>query len=138
MKIDLFKLNNFNSVSIDENISIPEEYDLNKAGIRKIENLHVSGTISIDYADEIVTDLTVTGDFILPCAVSLEDVLYPINVKIEENMGKFEDFYNKNKNTLDILPFIWENIVSEVPIRVVKDEYKDFKQSGNGWEVISD
>ena len=122
MKIDLFKLNNFNSVSIDENISIPEEYDLNKAGIRKIENLHVSGTISIDYEDEIVADLTVTGDFILPCAVSLEDVLYPINVKIEENMGKFEDFYNKNKNTLDILPFIWENIVSEVPIRVVKDE----------------
>ncbi len=138
MKIDLFKLNNFNIVSVDENISIPEEYDLNKAGIRKIENLHVSGTISIDYADEIVADLTVTGDFILPCAVSLEDVLYPINVKIEENMGKFEDFYNKNKNTLDILPFIWENIVSEVPIRVVKDEYKDFKQSGNGWEVISD
>lgn len=138
MKIDLFKLNNFNSVSIDENISIPEEYDLNKAGIRKIENLHVRGTISIDFADEIVADLTVTGDFILPCAVSLEDVLYPINVKIEENMGKFEDFYNKNKNTLDILPFIWENIVSEVPIRVVKDEYKDFKQSGNGWEVISD
>ncbi len=138
MKIDLFKLNNFNSVSIDENISIPEEYDLNKAGIRRIENLHVSGTISIDYADEIVTDLTVTGDFILPCAVSLEDVLYPINVKIEENIGKFEDFYNKNKNTLDILPFIWENIVSEVPIRVVKDEYKNFKQSGNGWEVISD
>ena len=138
MKIDVFKLNNFNSVSIDENISIPEEYDLNKAGIRKIENLHVSGTISIDYEDEIVADLTVTGDFILPCAVSLEDVLYPINVKIEENMGKFEDFYNKNKNTLDILPFIWENIVSEVPIRVVKDEYKDFKQSGNGWEVISD
>lgn len=138
MKIDLFKLNNFNSVSIDENISIPEEYDLNKAGIRRIENLHVSGTISIDYADEIVTDLTVTGDFILPCAVSLEDVLYPINVKIEENIGKFEDFYNKNKNTLDILPFIWENIVSEVPIRVVKDKYKNFKQSGNGWEVISD
>ena len=138
MKIDLFKLNNFNSVSIDENISIPEEYDLNKAGIRRIENLHVSGTISIDYADEIVTDLTVTGNFILPCAVSLEDVLYPINVKIEENIGKFEDFYNKNKNTLDILPFIWENIVSEVPIRVVKDEYKNFKQSGNGWEVISD
>lgn len=138
MKIDLFKLNNFNSVSVDENISIPEEYDLNKAGIRKIENLHVSGTISIDFADEIVADLNVTGDFILPCAVSLEDVLYPINVKIEENMGKFEDFYNKNKNTLDILPFIWENIVSEVPIRVVKDEYKNFKQSGNGWEVISD
>ena len=138
MKIDLFKLNNFNFVSVDENISIPEEYDLNKAGIRRIENLHVNGTISIDYADEIVADFTVTGDFILPCAVSLEDVLYPINVKIEENMGKFEDFYNKNKNALDILPFIWENIVSEVPIRVVKDEYKDFKQSGNGWEVISD
>ena len=53
-------------------------------------------------------------------------------------MGKFEDFYNKNKNTLDILPFIWENIVSEVPIRVVKEEHKDVQLKGEGWEVISD
>lgn len=137
MKIDLFKLNNLGEVTLDSDISFDESYYIN-AGIRKINNLHISGTIKIDYDDCLISDIDVIGEFILSCAVSLEDVSYPINVKIEENMGKFEDFYNKNKNTLDILPFIWENIVSEVPIRVVKEEHKDVQLKGEGWEVISD
>ncbi|CDB28597.1 putative uncharacterized protein [Firmicutes bacterium CAG:582] len=137
MKIDLFKLNNLGEVTLDSDISFDESYYIN-AGIRKINNLHISGTIKIDYDDCLISDIDVIGEFILPCAISLEDVSYPINVKIEENMGKFEDFYNKNKNTLDILPFIWENIVSEVPIRVVKEEHKDVQLKGEGWEVISD
>lgn len=137
MKIDLFKLNNLSEVCVDGDVTFDESI-CNKAGIRRINSLHVSGTIKIDYDDFFISDLEVTGEFILPCAVSLEDVSYPIDVKIEENMGKFEDFYNKNKNTLDILPFIWENIVSEVPIRVVKDEYKNVHLQGDGWEVVSD
>lgn len=137
MKIDLFKLNNLGEVTLDSDISFDESYYIN-AGIRKINNLHISGTIKIDYDDCLISDIDVIGEFILTCAISLEDVSYPINVKIEENMGKFEDFYNKSKNTLDILPFIWENIVSEVPIRVVKEEHKNVQLKGEGWEVISD
>ena len=104
MKIDLFKLNNLGEVTLDSDISFDESYYIN-AGIRKINNLHISGTIKIDYDDCLISNIDVIGEFILPCAISLEDVSYPINVKIEENMGKFEDFYNKNKNTLDILPY---------------------------------
>lgn len=137
MKIDLFKLNNFNEVFIDEDISFTEEYYID-SDIRGVKNFHVKGNIMIDYEDFIVTDLLLTGDLILPCAITLDDVLYPIEVKMEENIGKFEDFYNKNKNTLDILPFIWENIVTEVPIRVVKEDIGDIKLSGDGWEVVSD
>lgn len=137
MKIDLFKLNNFNEVFIDEDISFAEEYYID-SDIRDVKNFHVKGNIMIDYEDFIVTDLLLTGDLILPCAITLDDVLYPIEVKMEENIGKFEDFYNKNKNTLDILPFIWENIVTEVPIRVVKEDIGDIKLSGDGWEVVSD
>lgn len=137
MKIDLFKLNNFNEVFIDEDIAFAEEYYID-SDIRDVKNFHVKGNIMIDYEDFIVTDLVLTGELILPCAVTLDDVLYPIEVKMEENIGKFEDFYNKNKNTLDILPFIWENIVTEVPIRVVKEDIGDIKLSGDGWEVVSD
>lgn len=137
MKIDLFKLNNFNEVFIDEDISFAEEYYID-SDIRDVKNFHVKGNIMLDYEDFIVTDLLLTGDLILPCAITLDDVLYPIEVKMEENIGKFEDFYNKNKNTLDILPFIWENIVTEVPIRVVKEDIGDIKLSGDGWEVVSD
>lgn len=137
MKIDLFKLNNFNEIDLESDISFDESYYIN-SGIRDVKNFHVLGKVSIDYNDDIILSLGVCGDFILPCAVTLDDVLYPIDVKIDENIGKFENFYNKNKNTLDILPFIWENIVTEVPIRVVKDNIEDIKLSGDGWEVVSD
>lgn len=137
MKVDLFKLNNLNYVEIDSDFTIDFEL-LQNAGIRNIKEAHVSGNISINYEDELVGDLLVTGVFVLPCAITLEDVDYEFEVKIEENLGKFNDFYNKNKNTLDILPFIWENIVSEVPIRVVKDGARPQSLNGEGWELVSD
>ena len=43
----------------------------------------------------------------------------------------------QNKNSLDILPFLWENVVSEVPIRVVKEGAKASDVQGNGWELVS-
>ena len=136
MKIDLFKLNNFNHLGIDSDVVIPEEYYVN-TDIRNIKDLHVSGELTIDYDDELMADLEVSGTFILPCAITLDDVEYQFSTKIEENLGKFEDFYNKNKNSLDILPVLWENIVSEVPIRVVKEGVKTQDINGEGWELVS-
>ena len=78
------------------------------------------------------------GEFILPCAVTLEDVSYEFRTNIQENMGNFNDFYDKCQNTLDILPLLWENIVSEVPMRVVKEGISVTNISGDGWELISE
>lgn len=137
MKIDLFKLNNLNSVNIDDSVEFPEDY-FNNTDIRGLNNCHVSGKLEIDYEDDLYADLLVSGVFILPCAVSLEDVEYEFSTKIEQNLGKFDEFYSKNKNSLDILPFIWENIVSEVPIRVVKEGVKPDRVVGDGWELVSE
>ena len=136
MKIDLFKLNNFNRLDIDSDVTFDEELYC-KTDVRNIMNAHVSGELSLSYEDELECDLLVTGTFILPCAITLEDVSYDFEVKIEENLGKFEDFYNKNKNSLDILPVLWENVVSEVPIRVVKEGASLDNLNGDGWELVS-
>ncbi len=136
MKIDLFKLNNFNRLDIDSDVTFDEEL-YSKTDVRNIMNAHVSGELSISYEDELECDLLVTGTFILPCAITLDDVSYDFEVKIEENLGKFEDFYNKNKNSLDILPVLWENVVSEVPIRVVKEGASLDNLNGDGWELVS-
>ena len=136
MKIDLFKLNNFNRLDIDSDVTFDEELYC-KTDVRNIMNAHVSGELSISYEDELECDLLVTGTFILPCAITLEDVSYDFEVKIEDNLGKFEDFYNKNKNSLDILPVLWENVVSEVPIRVVKEGASLDNLNGDGWELVS-
>ena len=137
MKIDLFKLNNFGSIDIDQDVSFTKDY-YEKMDIRDIKDVHVNGSIKINFMDELECSLVVKGLFILPCAITLEDVPYEFSTEIDENLGNFNDFYDKNKNTLDILPFIWENIVSEVPIRVVKDGVSVNSMSGNGWELVSE
>ncbi len=137
MKIDLFKLNNYNYLDIDEFVDFPSDFYQNM-DVREIKDVKVTGTISINNLDEIETNLEVSGTFILPCAITLEDVLYDFKTNIEEILGNFNDFYLKNKNTLDILPFLWENIVSEVPMRVVKEGISVTKTYGDGWELVSE
>ena len=137
MKIDLFKLNNYNYLDIDEFVDFPSDFYRNM-DVREIKDVKVTGTISINNLDEIETNLEVSGTFILPCAITLEDVLYDFKTNIEEILGNFNDFYLKNKNTLDILPFLWDNIVSEVPMRVVKEGISVTKTYGDGWELVSE
>lgn len=137
MKIDLFKLNNYNYLNIDESVIFPSEYFQNM-DVRDIKDVKVTGEIRINNLDEIETNLEVSGTFVLPCAITLEDVSYDFKTNIEENLGNFNDFYLKNKNTLDILPFLWENIVSEVPMRVVKEGISVTKTCGDGWELVSE
>ena len=99
-----------------------------------IKDAIIDGELSIDYEDEVNLYATIKGIFILPDAYTLDPIEYPFEINIDENIGKYDDFYNKNKNTLDILPFLWENIVSEVPIRCTKSErMPDLK--GDGWSL---
>lgn len=137
MKIDLYKLNNNNYVSLDDDVLIPVDYYKNM-DIRDIKNVHVNGNIRINDLDEIEVDLSVTGEFVLPCAITLEDVTYKFNTNVEENLGNFNDFYDKRQNALDILSLLWENIVSEVPIRVVKEGVSLTNTHGDGWELVSE
>lgn len=137
MKVDLCKLNNYNHIPINEKLIFPKEM-LEGMDIRSINDAEATGEILIDEEDNIILDLEVKGTFILPCAVTLEDVSYDFSVNFSENLGNFNDFYNNKQKSLEILPFIWENIVSEVPIRVVKEGVKNINTHGNGWELVSE
>ena len=44
----------------------------------------------------------------------------------------------KNEKTIDILPIIWENILMEIPMKVISPKAKDMKTKGDGWELITD
>ena len=137
MKIDLNYLNRFGKIDIDSDFILDKSYYKN-TDIRKLENLHVSGEISVDYDDDINFNINISGRMILPCAVTLVDVPYDFNTNIEENIGKFEKIYKNNKNSLEISPILWENIVLEIPIRVVSKDIKPSNTSGDGWELISE
>ena len=110
MKLDLNYLNRFSKLEIDEDIVFDENY-FEKSEIRKLNNVHVSGIVEVDYEDNINLSLNITGTMVLPCAVTLNDVDYDFSSEFEESLGKFEEIYKNNKNSLEISEILWENIV---------------------------
>ncbi len=131
MKIDLRKLYSLASVDVDGTITFPEER-LKSAGIIRLEDVSVHGKAIINYEDEIELDLDLSGKMYLPCAISLEEVEVPFATKIEEIIGE----NNINNNFyLDLSDILWENIVLEIPIKVVKEGVQLETSSGKGWSV---
>ena len=52
-----------------------------------------------------------------------------------EEIGKND----KNlENTIDILPIIWENILMEIPMRVVNEDIHDATLKGEGWSFVTE
>lgn len=131
MKIDLRKLYSLASVDVDGTITFPEE-KLKSAGIIRLEDVSVHGKAIINYEDEIELDLDLSGKMYLSCAISLEEVEVPFATKIEEIIGE----NNINNNFyLDLSDILWENIVLEIPIKVVKEGVQLETSSGKGWSV---
>lgn len=137
MKIDLNYLNRFSKLEINQDFTIDEKY-LENNDIRQLKALHVEGEVEIDYDDNVNLNLTLSGVMVLPCAITLKDVDYAFDTSIVENLGKFEEIFKKNKNSLEISDILWENIVLEIPIRVVSESAEPSNTSGDGWELISE
>ena len=72
---------------------------------------------------------------ILADDITLEDYEYNFTSEIEENIE--ETSINLQK-TLDITDILWQNILIEVPSKVVNEKNKNIKLEGNGWRLISE
>ncbi len=137
MKIDLNNLNRLNKIEIDEDVNL----DINsysKTDIRELKDLHVVGIVEIDYENNIVLNLKLSGTMVLPCALTLVDVPYKFETIIEENLENFDEIYKNNRNGLEISSILWENIVLEIPMRVVSENADVKNISGDGWKLISE
>ncbi len=143
MIIDITELKNnlCEKIEIDMNYSFTVE-QLQNTEIRKLDDLIIKGYINKNVLNNIYIDITVSGEMILPCSVTLKDVSYPFEFTVkgdfEEIIEEIEDFSKKSENSIDIFPIIWENILMEIPMKVVSDDAKDFKIEGNGWKLITE
>ena len=136
MKINL----NLLPVKINEEFVIPEDFYKNTS-IKKLDKVKVDGIIKYNAADEIAIFLDVKGNMFLTDAITNEQVKYPFSIQIdeilEENDENYAKYFEKNQNILDIIEFLWENIVLEVPLRVVKED-ANFISEGNGWSLVEE
>ena len=135
MTIDIFNLVvNNKTINIDSDIIIPNEY-LENSGIRRLNNIHFKGNIKKLVDDTYSLEGVLSGTMILADDITLEDYEYNFTSEIEENIE--ETSINLQK-TLDITDILWQNILIEVPSKVVNDKNKNIKLEGNGWRLISE
>lgn len=145
MEYNLLRLKN----NLEHFISIDETYSFSKeqligTDLINLDDVKIVGEINKDAIDNICLNIDVKGNAVLPCANTLKPVNYPFSVQIEGNIdelvGENEKSVKKDENTLDILPIIWENILMEIPMRVVSEGSEEALSclEGNGWKVITE
>lgn len=143
MIIDLSSLvtNLKESIDIDKSIDM-SSVDLSNTSIRKLNNTYFKGKITRISDDTFSIVGILSGTMVLPDAITLEDVDYNYEIQIDENFGESTENSENNieivQNTIDILPFLWQNIIVEIPLKVVSDKNKDKTIEGNGWRLISE
>lgn len=135
MIIELFNLVvNDKKIIIDNDVVINEEL-LSSSTIRRLENVHFSGTLSRLIDDTYELSGVLKGTMVLPDDITLEDYEYNFTSEIEEKIEETRINYQK---TLDITEDLWQNILVEIPLKVVNEKNKDLKLEGDGWRLISE
>ena len=79
---------------------------------------------------------------ILPDDITLEDTEYNFNSEIEEKFIENDQSIDNNlkiiQNKLDITDFMWQNILVEIPMKVVNKKNENLKIQGNGWRLTTE
>jgi len=114
-----------------------KESDLEGTDIVRLEGIRVKGRVSRIDNDIYHISINIQGNMILLCARSLEEVNYKLDISIDKNIEEYDEEEEKAlilQNRLDIFGIVWENIVLEVPIRIIKED-ADYLKEGNGWSL---
>lgn len=117
--------------------------------IRYIDSVHVDGVCTLQ-GERIIFSFTIKGEATLPCARTLVDVSYPIDIQVTEvftTSPYYSEEDEKNEihpvdgEVLDLTPYIMENILLEIPYRVFSKDaeaQENALKKGEGWEFFTE
>ena len=136
MRIDLTNIlaNIVSAININEQVIIDDEM-LKTSNIRRLDNTMFKGRIFKDYEDNLVLEGNITGTMVLPDDITLKDVNYEFKSEIFEYI---EEVFTIDKNSIDILDYLWQNILVEVPLKVRTEEDDNITLKGDGWRLITE
>ncbi|MED1202183.1 YceD family protein [Heyndrickxia acidicola] len=150
MKWSIIQLQKFRGKSLELNESVDLTGELKKQDpqIRDATPFLVTGTASIT-SEKVTFQLHLTGKLVLPCARTLVDVDFPIDVdtteifylKPQEHAEEMEDdeFHLPVGDVVDLDPIIKEIVLLEIPMQVFsKQADDDHMPSGKDWEVLTE
>lgn len=138
MRIDISKLLNYSldEIVFEDKITIDSSY-LKTTEIRSLSEVKIEGSFKRELDDLISLEMSIDGIMILPCSVSLEDVEHPFNIEIYEVLDEEinGEYLKIEKNSVDIFKLIWQNILLEVPLKVISPNLNRDNIKGDGWTL---
>ncbi|WLD95047.1 DUF177 domain-containing protein [Alkalihalobacillus sp. AL-G] len=150
MKWSIQQLRSFQhkGLKIDETIKMEMIRDFDPE-ILELSPVHVKGNAEINQ-NRAVFHLTLTGEMTLPCAKTLVEVPYPFTIQSTEIFlfdpehsvdANEEDIHVLEGNTVDLIPYIRENILLEKPLKIISPEPTNdppAPPTGKGWDVVEE
>ena len=139
MIIDLLKLKS-EQIFINDSLKIDKDL-IKSAKMLDLIDIKIKGSIRYLDEDNFKLNLFINGIMVLPCSRTLKPVNSNFSIQIEDDLLSILSEMNENikkiGNTIDIFPIIWENILMEIPIKVISDKEIMIKE-GNGWKLIEE
>lgn len=130
------------TISFDDKIDFDPEVFSKMHQIRGLQDVTVSGNIHYDTTSErVYAQLDIEGVMIVPCSITLEDVEYEFSTTSLEEFSFDKcidgDIHEVKGDVVELLPVIFQLILMEVPLKVVKEGLRQYPK-GNGWEVVKE
>ncbi len=137
-------LNSFNETIIfDEFITFEQRFISKINYLRELQDIEVNGEIRYDaHSDTATCSFEIHGVMIVPCSISNEDVEHQFSTQSSQvfafhKVDKFEDVIEVKKDVVELMPVIFQNIILEIPLKVVKENITQYPK-GKGWEVVKE
>lgn len=137
MKILLKDLMNIADEKIYK-VSIDSYTIENNIFIRRLENVEGEIAFYYDASEKLRINYRITGDMICPDAITLEDVNVPFDLSLDDKIVSdetAEGFYLVRDMSIEEMALYI--VFPEVPIKVVKNEKKEYSR-GDGWSFVSE
>lgn len=130
-------------------IEVNEEVDFSDAvkrnpDIRSMSKVLVTGKGIVSTTErKIEFDLTIKGEMTLACALTLDDVIYPFEAKLNPKFVWDANKYDEDsedylfKDTIELASAVWQEIFIQIPLRVVKEGAHE-ELARLGVEIVSE
>ena len=140
-KIDLIRLPN-GVLNFEEEFSFDKSTFEKNSRIRELPNVRVIGTGHYDdTAQRLYIDLDISGEMVVPCDVTFEDVTLPFETTSSEIFSFYKDedidVHEAKGDVVELLPVVFQLIYMEIPLKVVKPGKITYPK-GDGWEVMKE
>lgn len=128
---------------ISEKVIFDDELIKSTKRLLGLSEILINGNVTyLQNVEQCFFKINIKGVMDLECARTLVLVHHPFEIAEELTFTFNKDYENDDieyvkGNIIDLSPYIWEIIFSNIPMRVVA-ENANMPTSGEGWQVISE